>query len=876
MLTHWSSNTGSISKSFLQMKYIFRILILLSFVAASSVDSGAQSLPFAMDVDLDEVGNYNSAIPTPQDVIGHVIGTQHTVPHQVEAYFRAVDAVSDRITLNVHAQSYEGRNLIHAVVTSPANHARLDEIMANQQRVSDDPSSVSDEDLASMPVVLYQGFSVHGNESSGTEAAVLYLYHLAAAQGADIENTLDNAVIILDPMFNPDGRDRFGDWVNRNRGGVATLDSQDREHNEPWPGGRTNHYWFDLNRDWMVAQHPESQGRMKVFHSWRPHVLTDHHEMGGGSTFFFQPGIPSRNNPNTPAKNTRLTGAIAEFHAAGLDAIGSAYYSEESFDDFFYGKGSAFPDINGGIGILFEQASSRALRTESSDGELHYAFTVRNQFVASLTTLKAGISLREDLLAYQREFYAESREEGRRASRSAWVLDLGRGRTRAQILTQLLQRHRVQFHELVNDVTIDGHTIAAGNGYVIPADQPQYRLINAVTERTLEYSDSLFYDVSTWTLPLAFDVDLYEYDGNASRITGDVLGSIWPDGGNLQRDENAYAYLMPWNRFFAPRALHRIQAAGIDVRIAHHPFSSYIGGEKKWFDRGTIIIPLKGRDTPDHVHNASEVHEVVARAAEMDHVQIYAVSTGLTPDGPDLGGGSTSTLRAPRIAVVAGPGMSSGQAGEAWHAISERFKMPVSMIEPSRLTRDLSRYNTILLPGSGLSEGATESLLSWNRSGGTLIVLSGGISWASRNDLIDVESHSIDMDSLTSDLPYHLLDEARGAQAIGGSIFEVEIDTSHPVGYGLPDTLPVFHQGSTLYAHDGNANNAIGLYSDEALLSGYLSEEKLAQLPGSVSIIARRNGSGRVIAFMERLNFRAYWHGSQRLFFNAIFFGSSF
>ena len=830
-----------------------------------------------MEVDLPEVGNYDQGIPTPESVIGHVIGTQHTVPHQVEAYFRAVDAVSDRINLQVHAQTYEGRNLIHAIVTSPSNHARIDEIMANQQRVSDNPSSVSDEELAVMPVVLYQGYSVHGNESSGTEAAVLYLYHLAASQGQEIEDMLENAIIILDPMFNPDGRDRFGDWVNRNRGGVATIDSQDREHREPWPGGRTNHYWFDLNRDWMVAQHPESQGRMEVYHTWRPHVLTDHHEMGGGSTFFFQPGIPSRNNPNTPSRNTELTGAIAEFHALGLDAIGSAYYSEESFDDFFYGKGSAFPDINGGIGILFEQASSRALRTLSSDGELHYAFTVRNQFVASLTTLKAGVSLREDLLSYQREFYSDSREAARRSDHSAWVLDLGRGRTRVQLLTQLMQRHRVEFHELSSDVTIDGHTIRAGNGYVIPSEQSQFRLIDAVTERTLEYQDSLFYDVSTWTLPLAFDVDLFEFDGNASRITGEALGSVMLDGGMLSGSEEAYAYLMPWNRFFAPRALNRIQEAGIDVRIAHQPFSSVVDGEKKWFDRGTIIIPLKGRDTPAHKHDADTVHEVVREAVSIDHVQVFAVSTGLTPDGPDLGGGSTSTLRAPKIAVVAGPGMSSLQAGEAWHAISERFQMPVSMIDPSRLgSGDLSRYNTILLPGGSISEAGTENLKAWTRSGGTLIVLSGGIGWASRNNMIEVEALSVDLDSLSAELPYHLLDEARGAQAIGGSIFEVDLDTSHPIAYGLASSLPLFHQGSTLYAHEGSNSDLVGSYSDTALLSGYLSEEKLALLPGGASVIAGRSGGGRVIAFMERLNFRAYWHGSQRLFFNAIFFGSSF
>ena len=853
------------------------LLVLGLCVLLSAEVSTAQTLPFAMDAPTGGVMSYDPSIPTPQEIIGHVIGTRHTVPHQVEAYFRAVSAVSDRVHLNVHAQSYEGRNLIHAIVTSPTNHARLDEIRAAQVRVSDDPGAVSDEDLEAMPVVLYQGYSVHGNEASGTEAAVLYLYHLAAGIGPGIDEALENAVIILDPMFNPDGRDRFGDWVNRNRGGVATIDSQDREHNEPWPGGRTNHYWFDLNRDWMVAQHPESQGRMKVFHSWRPHILTDHHEMGGSATFFFQPGIPSRTNPNTPALNTQLTAAIAEFHAVGLDEIGSSYYSEESYDDFFYGKGSAFPDINGGIGILFEQASSRALRTQVSDGELHYAFTVRNQFVTSLTTLEAGVSLRMDLLRYQRGFYTDSRAEGSRSRTSAYILDLERGRTRAQLFTQLMQRHRVEFYELSQDVAVNGRTVSVGNGYVIPTDQPQYRLIRAFTEQTLAYEDSLFYDVSTWTLPLAFDIDLLEHSGNTRRFIGAKIDDVTLDGGEVVGGEARAAYLMPWNRMFAPRALNRIQEEGIDVRLAHKPFSAVIDGERRWFDRGTIIVPLTGRDTPDYKHDAQVVHDVVRKAARKDHVSFYAANSGLTPDGPDLGGGSTSTLRVPKIAVAAGSGVSSLQAGEAWHAISERFQMPVSMITPSRLASgDLERYNTIILPGGSYTDQATEALKAWTRSGGTLIVLAGATGWADTSELIEVESLSLDMDSLTLGLPYHKLDEARGAQRIGGSIFQINLDTSHPLGYGMPDTLPVFHQGSSIYSYEGSESELIGAYSEDPLMSGYLSKEKLEQLPGSASVIAKRMGRGRVIAFMERLNFRAYWYGSQRLFFNSIYFGSSF
>ncbi len=837
----------------------------------------AQQMPFAMDVPTG-VDAYDASIPTPEDVIGHVIGTKHTTPHEVDWYFRAVADASDRVVYRSQGKSYEGRNLIHAIVTSPTNHARLDEILAAQQRVADDPESVTDEMLADMPVVLHQGYSIHGNESSGTEAAVLYLYHLAAGQGAEVENVLENAIIIIDPLFNPDGRDRFADWVNRNRGAVATADRQDREHNEAWPGGRTNHYLFDLNRDWMVAQHPESVGRIGVFHEWRPHILTDHHEMGGNSTFFFQPGIPSRNNPRTPKLNTELTAEIATYHAAGLDEIGAAYYAEESFDDFFLGKGSAFPDVQGSIGILFEQGSSRALIASTNDGLLHYAYTVRNQFVTSLTTMKAGVSMRDKLLRYQRDFYRDGLAEARRADNSGWVVSLERGRTRAQRFVQLMQRHRVQFHELTEDVTIDGMTVRAGSGYVVPAEQPQYRAIRAFTERTLAYEDSLFYDVSTWTLPLAFDIDWLETRANIEDIAGEVIDSpVALDGGSLTGDENGVAYLIKWNRLFAPRTVYRLQAAGVPLRMANNPFSALIDGKKVWFDRGTIIVQLERRLMPGEASDHSHIHDIIQTAIAEDHVEVYLADTGATPDGPDLGGASTDSLEPLSIALTAGSGASTNATGEAWHAMSERFQMPVSLLEPSRLAGlDLSRYSVLVLTAGGLSQSATESVKSWTRQGGTLVVMPAANRWAMTNELFDMETQSINMDSIYASLSFNQFGDARGAQGIGGSIFEVNLDTTHPLAYGLPETLPVFRQGSTMWTHNGSITEVVGRYSDEPLLSGYLSKTKKAQFPGQAAVLASGYGGGNVILFQERLNFRAYWHGTQRLFMNAVVFGGTF
>ena len=353
------------------MTRLIRLALLVLVLGLTVVESAVGQLSLTVPFELDGV-TYSETIPKPEDVIGHTIGSRHTRPDQIVEYFEAVGGFSDRVVVAEYGRTHEHRPLIFAVVASPANHSRIEAIRTANLRLSDDPNSVSNGEIDQMPVIVNMHYTVHGNEASGSEAAILLLYHLAAGNGERVEAILDSAVVIIDPLINPDGRDRFVDWANGNRGGVATTDVADREHNEPWPGGRTNHYWFDLNRDWLPVQQPESQARLDFFHSWRPQVLLDAHEMGGESTFFFQPGIPARGNPNTPEQTFLLTDELTRGSARALDEIGSLYYTRESFDDFYYGKGSTFPDVHGAVGVLFEQASSRGLLRQTKDGVLSY------------------------------------------------------------------------------------------------------------------------------------------------------------------------------------------------------------------------------------------------------------------------------------------------------------------------------------------------------------------------------------------------------------------------------------------------------------------------------------------------------------------------
>lgn len=861
----------------LPLRYFVACVLGLLLVAAP--EAQAQEVPLAIDTPVEGIDRYNPDIPTPQEVIGHEIGTRHTRPAQVIDYFEAVAEASDRVVMERHGTTYDHRPLIHAVVAPSEDLDRLDEIKAQNQALSSDPGSVSDEDLADLPAVAYMGYSIHGDEASGTEAAVLLLYHMAAGEGPAIDAVLDDVVTIIDPLFNPDGRARFVNWVNGNRGETATADDQDREHNQPWPGGRTNHYWFDLNRDWMPVQHPSSQARIALYQDWRPQVLTDYHEMGSEATYFFQPGVPSRTNPNTPDENQELAGELAEYHADFLDEIGSLYYTREQFDDFYYGKGSTYPDVQGTVGILFEQASSRALKNDTDSGVMNYAFTVRNQFLASLSTLQGTVELRNDLLRYQRDFFADRNDFLDDAPMTGYLISSERYPQRAQALGQLLMQHRVELFDLEETVESDGRTYRPGSAYWVPLDQEQGRFVKGVMEQRTTFQDSLFYDVSTWTLPLAFGTDHSELTSTPDGVRGERITDMSYDGGRVVGGEAEVAYVMPWGRYFAPRALYELQDADITTRMMTDPFEAEVNGGTQSFDRGAIVIPLQQRNA-----TRQEVHTAVQEAAEAHHVEIHAVNRGLTPQGPDLGSTNSPVLEKPEVALVTGTtgrsrwgGASSANAGEVWHLLSERFDMPVSLLDISYMeSLDLSEYNTLVMAGGSYDGLDAERVQAWVEDGGTLIASHTGVDWAVDSEMVELEAKTLDVDSLVADQDYADLGDARGAQGIGGSIFEAELDTTHPLAFGYDETIPVFRRGTRFYEPHEEPGHTVGTYTDTPRISGYISDpvEEIAQ--ESAALVAERRGSGQVILLMDNPNFRAFWYGTNGLFLNALFFGDAF
>ncbi|MEX1212538.1 MAG: M14 family zinc carboxypeptidase [Balneolaceae bacterium] len=832
--------------------------------------------------------SWNSDLPTPADHLGWDVGTWHITHDQLASYMRHLAELSDRIELRQHSVTHGGRAGLTLIITSPDNHTRLEEIRRNQQRLTD-PALSRDVDLETMPVVVSLGYSIHGNEPSGANASMIVAWHLAAAESEEIESLLEESVILLDPSLNPDGLQRFSTWVNMHRGHTPTTDPRSLEFNEPWPTGRTNYYWFDLNRDWLPVQHPVSRGRVLQFHHWRPNVFADFHEMGEENTYFFQPGVPSRTWPLTPQRNQELTSRLATRHAEALEETHQLFYSEETFDDFYIGKGSTYPDVQGAIGILFEQGSSRGHLRESSLGLRPFHETIRNQVTTSLSTLRGAQEMRIDLLEWMRTFYQEAVEDAGQSPVAGHLIGDSVDSGRNQRMLEMLLPHQIDVRPLEEPVQLGGTQFQPGQAWFIPNDQPQSRLVASLFARPTTFQDSLFYDVSAWTLPLATNLPWVEVQRNETarlalgpalptpgspyeQTRGDIL-QVSPDMHSLP---SAYSYLIPWTHDHSPALLYRLQEAGIRARVATTSFTARTPDGRVEAKHGSILIHPGIQEMA-----LEDVTSLLERLSNEFNVPVHPISEGLTPEGVDLGSPSFRPLQQPSVALLTGEGVSSEyEAGEVWHLLNRRMKMPLSRIDVDQVHRTgLNRYTSIVMVSgsySTLSESGLDTLRDWIRQGGTLILIRGAVSWAIEQELIPYSLRQTDEDPATgSPLPYASMSATRGADVIGGAIFSARIDTTHPLGYGYQtDKLHTFRNSTIVLDPDGLNRWSMPLtYEQEPLVAGYVSDQHLENLRSTPAIAVSSIGQGRVIAMTDNPNFRGFWIGTEKLFLNALFFG---
>ena len=844
---------------------------LALFALSSNAQQVERADPFFADG-----GSYDPNIPRPETVIGHPLGHRIARNDLLVAYMRTIANLSPRITVEDIALTHEGRPILGLTITSPENHARIDEIKAAHVALSDPESA--QEVSEDMPVITWLNYGVHGAEVSSTDSSMAVAYHLAAAQGPEIEETLKNSVIILIAVFNPDGNSRMSAWNHMNGGYVSVSDPEHRLHNTFWPGGRTNHYWFDLNRQWLIIQHPEPRGWVAKFHEWRPNITVDYHEMGSASTYYFHPGAPERTFPYIPERSMELLDLVADRPRSWLDSEQRLYFHEEGFDNYYIGKGSTYPHMHASMGMLFEQASSVGL-IDTPHGLLSFQDNIRTQYRTSLEMIRAGLEMKDELLQYQREFSRETAELAAEDDIRAYVFSSPGDDARAYHAIDILNRHQIQVNRLAEDVVIDDMLYPAEDSYIVRTGQPQYRMVKALFEMITEFEDETFYDVSAWTLPLAFDFDFSPL--SARELRGNLLGElISAEFPAVPAPTTAsYAYLFDWSNYYAPRALYRLIDAGVLPKVATQPITISSNGETVSLPAGAILVPLgwQGGDLSDN-----EIHALMGMIAEENGIEVYPVDSGRTPQtGMDLGSRNFASIPLPKVLLLVGEGVASYDAGEVWHHLDARMDIPVHMVDKRDLDGlDLHKYTHLVLVGGnhGDLESVKDNIDDWVLNGGTLVGIRQGARWA--HDNILYQSASVSSSDHNSEIERFDYSEKNGIEAqdvIGGAIFAGDLDITHPIGFGIANRN-IASQRNTLIAFDPPENPWATLIEipENALLSGFASSENQEALAGKAMAIAERRGRGSIILFADNPNFRAYFFGTNKLFTNSLFFSLAF
>lgn len=820
---------------------------------------------------LPEGYTYDDKVTKPRDFLGFEVGEWTVDYEQLIRYFEKLAETSPRVKFEVFGRTYEKRPQVLLTISSPENLGRLESIQAERQKLRDPNANV---DYDKLPMVFAAGYTVHGNEASGINSSLLAAYHFAAAK--ELEGDLKNIVILIDPALNPDGYSRYSSWVNSHRSMNLNGDPNTRELGEAWPGGRGNHYWFDLNRDWLLVQHPESQNRVAKFQQWLPNIYLDYHEMGSNNTFFFQPAIPSRDHPLIPKSIIEMTEKIAQFHVAEFDKLGSLYYTRESFDEYYFGYGSTYPDIQGSVGILFEQASSRGHLQETKFGPLTFAFTIRNQFRASISSFEAARKMRPEFNKLMHDFYKEAKTLATADTEKAYIFGAAEDPARSFHLADIIRQHQIKVFQLNEDITVNGVVFKKERSYIVPTEQPQYRLIKAMFEVRNTFRDSLFYDVSAWTLPMSFNLD---HAALSSKVYN--LANVSPIGADFSMKRGAvtatgehYAYGFGWENYYAPKAAHDLMSRGYLVRVSHEDITLPNNVTLK---RGSILVGLRHDAKAE---DAQQLPKDLKEIAESTGITVHALNSGYT-GGYNIGSPSISVLETPSIAVLVGTGVNSLEAGEIWHLLDTRMGIPITLLPIERFgSADLDRYNVLVMPNGGynsLSKSDTEKIKSWISSGKTLIARGNALSWLNSQEIAKFDfKEEPKEDAKNLQAPYADYSQNAGARLTSGTIFNAKIDTSHPIGYGFgSDKLFVFRNNNLFLEPAKNTYANPVLYTSQPLASGYVHPENLEKVKNTASVQIKRVGGGRIVAFVDNPNFRAIWFGTNKLFLNAVFFGQT-
>ncbi|MEG2803327.1 M14 family zinc carboxypeptidase [Stenotrophomonas sp.] len=815
-------------------------------------------------------GEFDPSIPTPQQFFGYEIGSRYTRHDQLVAYFNELARHSDQIKVEQIGSSYEGRPLLIATITSAQNQQQLETLRRQHVTLADPAQPLAA--AGNSPVVVWLGYSVHGNETSSGEAALLTAYYLVASRSAQTRQWLEQAVVLLDPAQNPDGRDRAASWHNAYASSPASADPADKEHVEPFPQGRTNHYFTDLNRDWLALTQQDTRPKIAFFHRWYPNVQIDFHEMGKDSTYYFEPSPASMHSPLLPASSYAFNKTLARYHAQALDALGSLYYTGENFDNFSPVYGSTYPDFHGAVGVTVEQASSRGRVQESVNGLLTFPFTIRNQVATGLGTIRGAVTERDGLLTLQKSFFQSALKQAGQQPVKAFVFGDAHDPGLTARLLDLLLQHRITVQALAAPVTVDGQRFEPGSAYVVPTAQPQFRLVHSIFAETPPIKGDVFYGSTSYAIAPAYGV---AFAGSRGRIAGGAaITAPAPVQAGVVGGQAGYAYVLDWRDYNASRALYALQVRGLLTRAAFQPFSAATAEGEQSFARGSVVIPVAGQPVAGEA-----LLTAVDAAARGAGVRVHALASGQSRSGIDLGSDSVKALRKPAVALVMGEGVSATEIGSAWFVLDQQVQLPASKLDPAQLGKvSLDRYTTIVLAGgtyTGVDAAAVVALKRWINAGGSLVTYGTAARWAIEQKLADEVLGEDEKEPAAARRAFGDQRDIAAIERVSGNILSAEVDTSHPLGFGLPRTqLAVNKENGISFKPSRNPFSTVVRVDEKPRVNGYLSDANRRRVAGAAWLLVSAQGQGNVVLFADDPAHRKYWHGTERLLLNAIFFGN--
>ena len=802
-----------------------------------------------------------ATIQSPADYLGYRLGERFTEYARSTAYFEYLAEASPRINIEQYGETYEGRPLHLLTMSIENNMGQLEDIRTRHLAAVEDPS---DNDL---PVINSFSYNIHGNEASSTEAAMQVAYEIATTQDPEMLDALRNSVVLSFVTINPDGRDRYVYWANGMKRATGGEEPTDLEHYAPWPNGRTNHYWFDLNRDWVWGVHPESRGHIEAYQKWMPNVHTDYHEQGYDANYFTVPGTTPR-NLLLPDNYEVFADTFGRANIEAFNTTGVSYFTRDRFDFYYPGYGSSYPSVMGAIGMLTEQggiAANLAVKTEDD-----YVLTLRQRvwdhYSTSVAQIKAAARNKDALKAYSYAAWdpANSKTDGIAGYRIA-----DDGNIYLPEVISMLLRHRV---EVLRD----------DDSYFVPADQPRHLFVHSILNESLVIEDSVMYDMSTWSALLAYNLDaeaVGRTPGGLKPVTGPLTttGRLIPHGRG-----RAYAYVLDWNQRKAPAALADLWGQDIRVRTAHEGFASDDGAN---FAPGSLIV-LVGR-------NATEVDDGAMRQLAEDHgVVVHRFATGRMASGMDLASTRNFPVRRPKVALLVEPPFDTYTSGQVYFLFDQEVRLPVERVRASMLKQtaipkfgsrygfaDINDYDVIILPDANnlsklFGEKGIEAMHNWVEAGGTLVAIAESAAWLTakgktveKQPLVEVGKDSSESAALVA---FEDRTDYFGKQRTPGAALRATVDTSHPLAFGVPESVYTLKFGDEALKPVVGLQS-VGRYADEDLLaSGYAPQVALDTLAGNTWAGVRPLGAGKIVYFIDNPHYRMFWRGPSRMMENAV------